>query len=59
MKTEEQFGKYKTVSFLGSPFTAWIPSRDIWNIYFDEIPDGYVPAQIADDAPYRLLKLLD
>lgn len=56
----EEKGKirFEKVEFLGVKMTAYVPPEDLWEMYgFPNVPEGYVVAEIADDAPMRMVKL--
>lgn len=50
--------------FCDAIVTVWVAPRDLWEVLSiaendkgKEIPEGYILGQVAEDGPYRILKL--
>ena len=48
---------FTKVVWLGEVFTAWVPPQDLWDIWFENVPENHVVAFITDDSNARILPL--
>lgn len=52
-------GGWAVCRFMGREMTCWVRPRDLWELCgMDDLEDGFVCAQVADDGPHRRLEFV-